>query len=213
MLLRRRSASIPKTVSTLSPRSGRDAALLHSQDGGKTFAAWSIPGRERDSRSFDLEQFSGHNGSDGPPPFIRVTRTASDPKRIWRRINDLELFVPRLEGDSLVIGEPILLTKSCIGLAMHSGAPSSIVSRGSKIHVAWAEANRSRRESARRTNLRGHLRPGDQNARWAGLDRLRCSTQRHPQHPQHYHGQPRLSACAGRHARATVPIRPFPQTE
>lgn len=124
----------------LVARSGRDAALLRSADGGKTFAAWSIPGRERDSRSFDIEQFSGHNGSDGPPPFIRVTRTASDPKRIWRRINDLELFVPRQEGDSLVIGEPILLTKSCIGLAMHSGAPSSIVSRGSKIHVVWAEA-------------------------------------------------------------------------
>ncbi len=124
----------------LVARSGQMAALLHSADGGKTFAAYAIPGRERSSRSFDIEQFSGHNGSDGPPPFIRVTYIASDPKHFWRRINDLELFVPRREGDSIVMGEPILLSKLCIGLAMHSGAPSSIVSRGTKVHVTWGEA-------------------------------------------------------------------------
>ena len=124
----------------LVARAGRIAALLHSADGGKTFAAYAIPGRERESRSFDIEQFSGHNGSDGPPPIVRYTRTAADPKRIWRRINDLELFVPRREGDSIVMGEPILLSKMCIGLSTHSGAPSSIVSRGTKVHVVWAEA-------------------------------------------------------------------------
>ncbi|HJN13519.1 MAG TPA: BNR-4 repeat-containing protein [Pirellulaceae bacterium] len=121
-------------------RTGRKVALLHSADSGKTFSAYSIPGREGSSRSFDIEQFSGHNGSDGPPPIVRFTRTASDPKRIWRRINDLELFVPERSGDKIVIGEPILLTKSCIGLSTHSGAPSSIVSRDSKVHVTWAEA-------------------------------------------------------------------------
>jgi hypothetical protein len=124
----------------LLAHTGRKTALLHSADGGKTFSAHAIPGREGSSRSFDLEQFSGHNGSDGPPPIVRFTRTASDPKRIWRRINDLELLVPEREGDSIVIGEPILLSKSCIGLSTHSGIPSSIVSRGSKVHVAWAEA-------------------------------------------------------------------------
>ncbi len=121
-------------------RAGRQAALLHSADGGKTFTAWSIPGREGESRSFDLESFSGHNGSDAPPPFVRFTNTASDPKRIWRRINDLELFVPTLEGNSILIGEPILLTKMCIGLSTHSGAPATIVSRDTKVHVIWAEA-------------------------------------------------------------------------
>jgi hypothetical protein len=121
-------------------RTGRKAALLHSADCGTTFSAYSIPGREESSRSFDIEQFSGHNISDGPPPIVRFTRTASDQKRIWRRINDLELFVPEREGDEIAIGEPILLSKSCIGLSTHSGAPSSIVSRGSKVHVTWAEA-------------------------------------------------------------------------
>ena len=125
---------------TLSREAERNAALLHSTDQGSTFTAYSIPGREASSRSFDIEVLAGHNGSDGPPPFLRVTRTASDPDRIWRRINDLELFVPRNEGDTIVIGEPIPLTNLCIGLAMHSGAPNCIVSRGSKVHVIWAEA-------------------------------------------------------------------------
>ena len=40
---------------------GRQAALLHSTDGGATFAACPLPGRESQSRSYDFEQFSGHN--------------------------------------------------------------------------------------------------------------------------------------------------------
>ncbi len=39
----------------------------------------------------------------------------------------------------MVIGKPILLSNKSIGLSTHSGVPSSIVSRGSKVHVVWAE--------------------------------------------------------------------------
>ncbi len=121
-------------------RSGREAAYLCSADRGATFTSSTVPIRKETSQSFDIEQFSGHNGSVDPPPFVRFTRTAVDPKRIWRRINDLELFVPEWRGDRLAIGDPILISKKCIGLSTHSGPPSSIVSRGSKVHVAWAEA-------------------------------------------------------------------------
>ncbi|MCU0872523.1 MAG: BNR repeat-containing protein [Pirellulaceae bacterium] len=139
-------------------RSGRQAALLRSIDGGRTFAAWTIPGRESQSTSYDFEQFSGHNnepkagtGADrpeqglshfrkGPPPIVRFALTGSDPKLFWRRLHDLELFVPRLIDDGLVMGEPILISRKCIGLAAHSGIPSSVVSRAGKVHVAWAEA-------------------------------------------------------------------------
>ena len=38
------------------------------------------------------------------------------------------------------MGEPILISRKCIGLAAHSGIPSSVVSRGGKVHVVWAEA-------------------------------------------------------------------------
>ncbi len=119
---------------------GRQAAVLHSTDGGTTFSAHLIPGREDRPRSFDIEQFSGHNVPDGPPPILRYTRTATDPRLIWRRINDLELLLPEKVDGRLSMGEPILISRKCIGLAAHSGIPATVVSRGSKVHVAWAEA-------------------------------------------------------------------------
>jgi hypothetical protein len=121
-------------------RSGRDVCLLHSADGGRTCTAHRLPGREGEPRSFDIEQFSGHNTLDGPPPVVRVTRTAADPNLIWRRVNDLELFVPQKTERGIHIGKPILLSQACIGLAMHSGIPSTVVSRAERVHVVWAEA-------------------------------------------------------------------------
>ena len=179
----------PKGGVYLIGRTGRKVALLHSADGGKTFSAYSIPGREESSRSFDIEQFSGHNGSDGPPPIVRFTRTAADPKRIWRRINDLELFVPERQGDEIVIGEPILLTKSCIGLSTHSGVPSSIVSRGSKVHVTWAEATDPEDNVPGVPTYVVSYDRRDQDPRQARPGRLRRPAERHPQHAQHHHGQ------------------------
>jgi hypothetical protein len=120
--------------------SGRQAALLYSTDGGNKFSACLAPGREHQTRAFDMEQFSGHNVPEGPPPILRYTRTASDPRLIWRRINDLELFLPQQIDARLSLGEPILVSSRCIGLSAHSGIPSSVVSRGAKVHVAWAEA-------------------------------------------------------------------------
>lgn len=119
---------------------GRQDALLHSTDGGKTFSAYPIPRREQRHDAMDIEQFSGHNVPEGPPPILRYTQTAADPRSIWRRINDLELWAPKKSAGRLTIGEPILISKLCIGLASHSGIPSSVVSRGTKVHVVWAEA-------------------------------------------------------------------------
>jgi hypothetical protein len=121
-------------------RSGRKDVLLHSTDGGSTFAAYPIAGRESLPRVLDIEQFSGHNLPDGPPPIVRFTRTAADPQRIWRRIHDLELLLPKKGDAGLAFEKPILVSKQCIGLSAHSGIPSSVVSRGGKVHVVWAEA-------------------------------------------------------------------------
>ncbi len=120
---------------------GKNVALLHSSDGGKTFSAHVIRGREEQPRSWDMEQFSGHNIHDGPPPILRTVQTQGmDSRYFWRRVNDLELFVPRKEGDQIIIGDPILLSQKAIGIASHSGIPSSIVSRGDRVHIIWGEA-------------------------------------------------------------------------
>ncbi len=122
---------------------GPQAALLRSTDGGRTFAACAIPGREGQSQGFDIEQFSGHNTAlekGTPPPIVRFTLTESDPKLFWRHLNDLELFVPKVVDGRLVMSPPVLVSRKSLGQSSHSGIPSCLVSRGGKIHVVWAEA-------------------------------------------------------------------------
>ena len=120
---------------------GKDIAYLHSRDGGETFTAQQIKGREGQRRGWEIEQFSGHNIPNEPPPFLRNTQTqGSDARNFWRRVNDLELFVPRRDGDQIVIGDPILLSDKAIGISSHSGLPSAIASRGDRIHIVWGEA-------------------------------------------------------------------------
>ncbi|TWT78746.1 hypothetical protein CA13_01430 [Planctomycetes bacterium CA13] len=119
---------------------GRTAVLLHSSDHGASFAAFAIAGQENRSRSFDIEQFSGHNIPTGPPPIVRYTRTASDPKLMWRRIHNLDLFLPEKAKGQISIGDPIAISDHCIGQSAHSGIPSSVVSQGEKVHVVWGQA-------------------------------------------------------------------------
>ncbi len=90
--------------------------------------------------SYDIEVFTGHNELAGPPPILRFLRTGRDPKRFWRYFHRLELFVPRKEGDRVLLGEPILLSDQCLGISSHSGSPCCLVSRGEKVHAIWAEA-------------------------------------------------------------------------
>jgi len=118
----------------------KQPALVHSTDGGKTFSVSVLDPRTGRGGTLEIEQFSGHNIPDGPPPVLRYRRTASDPKLKWRSMNDLELFLPRKVGGTLEWGKPILISRKCIGLSAHSGIPSSVVSRGSRVHVTWGEA-------------------------------------------------------------------------
>lgn len=115
---------------------GSQAALLHSTDKGRTFTAYGLGKRG----GLDIEQFSGHNMPDGPPPVLRSIRTASDKKLRWRQINKLELIVAEKENGRLSIGKPVLISEQSLGVGSHSGVPSAVVSRGSKVHVVWAEA-------------------------------------------------------------------------
>ena len=114
----------------------RRPALALSRDGGEHFEMTPLPG----NGTFDIEQFSGHNIPRGVPPLARFRRTARDPKLRWRSLNDLDLIVPHLGPSGIDMGEPIPVSRRCIGLSAHSGIPSTLVSRGSKIHITWGEA-------------------------------------------------------------------------
>jgi len=116
---------------------GGKSVLLHSSDAGRSFSAYEIPGR---NGGWDIEQFSGTNTPDGPPPIVRFVRTQKDPKLIWRALHDMELILPRKIDGRIEMGEPVLISQKSIGFSGHSGMPSSVVSRGSKVHVVWGEA-------------------------------------------------------------------------
>lgn len=122
--------------------SGRKRLLLHSQDHGRTFRAYVIPGDESRSRGYDIEQFSGHNTPTGPPPIAQNTSvpTEPDPKLFWRRVNLLDLFLPTKVNGRIEMGEPIPISDKSLGLSGHSGMPSALVSRGDKVHIIWGEA-------------------------------------------------------------------------
>lgn len=125
-------------VSTAGPK----ALLLHSQDGGESFTAYEIPGREDLPHSFDIEVFTGHNLPDGPPPILRYTRIPQehDPKLFWRTISEMEMFLPRKTDHGIEMGEPIFISDMTLGLSQHSGIPNCVVSRDDRVHVVWGEA-------------------------------------------------------------------------
>jgi len=115
---------------------GGKALLLHSSDEGQTFTAYDL-GR---SGGLDLEQFSGHNVPAFPPAILRSVEVGRDPKRIWRRWCELELLLVEKRAGKLVVGKPLLLSRTSLGVGAHSGVPSAVVSRGERVHVVWAEA-------------------------------------------------------------------------
>jgi hypothetical protein len=117
-----------------------EALLMHSSDSGNSFSAVSAEGSGSNRCSFDIEQFSGQNTPEYPPPVVRYAQTLADKDLIWRRLNDMELFLPEFTDKGLEWGDPILISDKCIGISMHSGIPSTVVSRGSKVHLVWAEA-------------------------------------------------------------------------
>lgn len=124
------------TVYLLGQVEGR-AALLYAKPGEERLNSCFLPVRG----SVDLEQFSGNNRPEGPPPLASYTLTEKDPDVFWRRLNDLHLLLPVKNADgTLAVEEPVLISRKCIGFSAHSGIPSSVVSRDGKVHVAWAEA-------------------------------------------------------------------------
>ncbi|MGD9495473.1 MAG: BNR-4 repeat-containing protein [Armatimonadota bacterium] len=113
--------------------SERIVLLLFSPDEGRSWQVYDLPGG-----SFDIEQFTGHNALDIPPPVLCYVTTAPHPAT-FASYNDLLLFMPRREGERLVIGEPVLVSSNCLGSCQHSGGPASTATRAGRTHIVWGE--------------------------------------------------------------------------
>jgi len=111
--------------------------LLHSVDKGLSFKSYLIPGES--GTSFDIEQFTGHNVSEGPPPVMKYRRTGADKQHFWRRYGSLELLIPYKTKNGIEWEQPVLISDKCLGVSSHSGLPSSVVSHNDKIFIVWGE--------------------------------------------------------------------------
>jgi hypothetical protein len=120
-------------------RENDKTVLLHSADNGLTFKSYAIPGAS--GSSFDIEQFTGHNTPDGPPPIMKYTRTAADKQHFWRRSGNLELLIPKKTNAGIEWEQPVLISGKCLGVSSHSGLPSSVVSHKDKIFIVWGEVS------------------------------------------------------------------------
>jgi hypothetical protein len=110
-------------------------SLLYSFDEGRSWKLVAVPGV-----AYDIENFSGHNQLDGPPPFLVYRYRAKHPTAEWGAYHDLLLYLPERRGDQLVLGEPIPIVDDCLGSCQHSGGPPSLATRDGRTHVIWAQA-------------------------------------------------------------------------
>lgn len=120
-------------VNVMTADRGRQSALLFTPDDGRTYSVHELPGG-----AFDIEQFTGHNAPDIPPPVLAYRHTAPHPAP-WASYHDLLLFMPRKEDNALVLGEPVLVSDLCVGSCQHSGGPASTVTRDGRTHIVWGE--------------------------------------------------------------------------
>ncbi len=118
-------------------RENNETVLFHSTDNGLSFNPYVIPGAS--GTSFDIEQFTGHNIPDGPPPVIKYTRTGADKQHFWRRYGNLELLVPKKTREGIEWEQSVLISDKCLGVSSHSGLPSSVISHKDKIFIVWGE--------------------------------------------------------------------------
>ncbi|MDR2915914.1 MAG: BNR repeat-containing protein [Tannerella sp.] len=112
--------------------------LLHSTDNGISFKSFIIPNATAGT-GFDIEQFTGHNIPDGPPPVMKYTRTGADKQHFWRKYGNLELLIPKKTNEGFEWEQPVLISDKCLGVSSHSGLPASVVSHKDNIFMVWGE--------------------------------------------------------------------------
>ncbi|MBP1583851.1 MAG: BNR-4 repeat-containing protein, partial [Victivallales bacterium] len=122
-------------------KSGDKMGLAWSDDHGHTFNRIPLgPGEA------DIETFTGHNPTLGPPPVLLYTPLSSgrsnlnyDSRSFWRKCNLMILYMPTIKDGKVTPGSHIMITDKSIGTALHSGMASGLVTKGEKIHLIWGE--------------------------------------------------------------------------
>ena len=111
----------------------RPALLIFTPDQGHTYTVQGFP-----ADGFDIEQFNGHNALDIPPPVVAYRQTRPHPAPFCG-YHDLLLYLPRRQGNTIALGEPVKISDNCVGSCQHSGGPASTATRAGKTHIVWGE--------------------------------------------------------------------------
>ena len=121
------------TTLRLFAGAARPLVLVFSPDEGRSWQTYEMRGSVA-----EIEQFTGHNTLNVPPPVLTFEHIAPHPAR-FASYNDLWLYMPRREGDRLVMGEPVKVAENVLGSCQHSGGPSSTATSGGLTHIVWGE--------------------------------------------------------------------------
>lgn len=107
------------------------AVLVFSPDDGSSWQVFELRGSQA-----EVEQFTGHNALDIPPPILAFEFVAPHAARFCS-YHDLWLYMPRRGGDRLVLGEPIKVAEAVVGSCQHSGGPASSATQDGRTHIVW----------------------------------------------------------------------------
>lgn len=126
-------------------------ALLHGIDGFRDVRAYDLPVAAPDRQGggwslwgttqVEIEQFTGHNLLDGPPPILLFHKTANHPAP-WASVYDMKILTAHKIAGRLEFDEPILVTSNSGGTSQHSGGAASTATRGDKTHIVWWELSK-----------------------------------------------------------------------
>lgn len=121
------------TLMRLSLDNTRQSALLYTPDAGKSYQVYALPDTD-----FDIEQFTGHNALQTPPPILVYQFVKPHPAE-FAGYHDLLLLLPGKVDGKLVLGDPVKVAENCVGSCQHSGGPASLATRAGKTHIVWGE--------------------------------------------------------------------------
>jgi hypothetical protein len=116
---------------------GRFPVLLHSGDGLHTWQGLLLD--EAGRTSFEIEQFTGHNRREIPPPVL-LYRPVREHSGRWATYNELVLVLLSLDASGrVVVDKQVVVSDRCVGVAAHSGGAAASVTLGTRTHIAWGE--------------------------------------------------------------------------
>ncbi|MCE5239470.1 BNR repeat-containing protein [bacterium] len=121
------------TMLRIGIEGGNRLLLLATPDMGRSWQVAEVPGS-----AFDIEQFTGHNALQQTPPVLAYVFVKEHPAT-FAAYHDLFLYLPRLQGGRIVLGDPVKVAENCVGSCQHSGGPASTSTRDGKTHIVWGE--------------------------------------------------------------------------